>query len=212
MTKKIVIPGELVTEERKRLGDHVFVRDGKIYSDVLGLVEEDPKIASVVPLEGTYKPKLNDIIIGVIVSETFSGFMTDINSFYNSFLSKEKVNEPLRPGSIISAKIVRVNEVNEADLDDVRVFYGGEIISLSPVKVPRVIGKNGSMLEVLKKGTNTNFIVGRNGRIWAKGGNMELLAQAIEKIAREAHQSNLTNKITEFLAQQRNVLMNNNAK
>ena len=171
MTKKIVVPGELVTTERKNLGEHVFVRNGKIYSDVIGLVEDDSKIANVVPLEGCYKPKVNDTVIGVVSAETFSGLLVDINSFYPSYLSKEAVREPLKPSSIVYGKIISVNELNETKLDEVRVFYGGQIITVSPVKVPRLIGKNGSMIEVLKKGTNTNLMIGRNGFIWAKGGN-----------------------------------------
>lgn len=92
-----------------------------------------------------------------------------------------------------------MNEINEADLDDVRVFYGGEIIDVLAVKIPRVIGKQGSMLDTLKQGTNSNMIVGRNGRIWIKGGNLELAVRAIKKIEAEAHLSNLTNSIEEFL-------------
>ncbi|MFH1544852.1 MAG: exosome complex protein Rrp4 [archaeon] len=203
MTKKIVVPGELVTTERKNLGEHVFVRNGKIYSDVIGLVEDDSKIANVVPLEGCYKPKVNDTVIGVVSAETFSGLLVDINSFYPSYLSKEAVREPLKPSSIVYGKIFSVDELNEAKMDEVRVFYGGQIITVSPVKVPRLIGKNGSMIEVLKKGTNTNFMIGRNGFIWAKGGNIDLFVKAVKKIEREAHLSNLTNKMTDFLAKNR---------
>jgi exosome complex component RRP4 len=96
-----------------------------------------------------------------------------------------------------------VNELNEADVSEPRVFYGGEVFSMSPVKVPRVIGKNGSMLDVLRRGTNCNFIVGRNGRIWAKGGNTKLLFKAIKKIENESHLPNLTNRIAEFLSKEK---------
>jgi exosome complex component RRP4 len=93
--------------------------------------------------------------------------------------------------------------LNEVDLARPRIFFGGEIISVSPVKVPRIIGKNGSMLEVLKKGTGSNVMVGRNGRIWVKGGNIPLLVKAIEKIETEAHLNNLTNRVGEFLDAER---------
>ncbi|MDD5148400.1 MAG: exosome complex protein Rrp4 [Candidatus ainarchaeum sp.] len=199
MKKRIVIPGELVSEERKKVGPHVFVENGKIYSDSLGLIYNDSQDASVVALHGKYVPQRDDLIIGVVVQETFGGYIVDINSFYFSFVSKEFIRDRLQRGSIISAKIMSVNEINEAELGQVRFFFGGEIINISPVKVPRVIGKNASMMEALKLGTGANIMVGRNGRIWAKGGNTQLLAEAIKKIEAESHLSNLTNKIEAFL-------------
>jgi len=199
--KRIVVPGEIVTEERKRLGEHTFLRDGKIYSDCVGIAEEDPKIASVVPLEGSYKPKINDIIIGIILSEEYAGYTVDINSFSRCFLLKEGIRDALKPTTVVSARISKVNELNEADLTDSRPFFGGEIICVSSVKIPRIIGKNGSMLEVLKKGTGSVIVVGRNGRIWAKGGDIGLLVRAIEKIEREAHMEHLTNAMADFLSE-----------
>ncbi len=201
--KKIVVPGEVITEQRKRTGEHAYSSSGKIYSDVIGITDNESMTASVVPLKGFYVPKTGDIVIGLVVSELFSGFLVDIGSFSLSFMSKDGVREPLKKKSIVSVKILRVNEVNDADLSEPRVFYGGEILNISPVKIPRVIGKNGSMLEVLKRGTNCNIMVGRNGRIWAKGGNVELLLKAIKIIEEEAHLPNLTNKITEFLSKQK---------
>ncbi len=199
LRKKIVVPGELVTEERKRVGAHVFVENGKVYSDCLGIAYPDSETAAVIPLHGKYVPKRNDLIVGVIVSETFAGYIVDINSFYYSFVPKEMLREPLKKGSIISAKIVDVNEINEADLDDVRVFYGGEIVDMLSVKVPRVIGKEGSMLAIIKHWSRSNLAVGRNGRIWIKGGDVGLAVKAIKKIEAEAHMSNLTNTIEDFL-------------
>lgn len=199
MEKKIVVPGELVTEQRKRLGTHVYIREGRIYSDVLGLVHDDNDVASVVPLEGKYMPQVGDVIVGVIASEKFSGYVVDINSPYMSFVSKDSLREVLKPGAVISAKVSSVNELREAELDNARVFYGGEIVEISPVKVPRVIGRNGSMLDILKQGTGSSMLVGRNGWIWAKDGNTKLLAASLRKIEAEAHLDNLTHNMAEFL-------------
>jgi len=203
--KRIVVPGELVTDQRKKAGEHVFASDGKFYSDVVGITSNDSLIASVVPLKGFYVPKMDDVVIGLVVNELFSGFLVDINSFQLAFMSKERIREPLKRGSVVSGRITRVNELNEAEVSDPRVFYGGEIFSISPTKIPRVIGKNASMLDNLRRGTNCNFIVGRNGRIWAKGKSVDLLFKAIQKIEEEAHTSNLTNKIADFLAKENNI-------
>lgn len=202
MEKKIVIPGELITEERRRLGEHVYLKDGKVYGDILGIAETDEQTASVIPLKGKYMPKPGDLIVGIISGDVFSGYHVDINSFYSAFISKKELRDIIKVGTVVTAKIEDVNEVNDVDLSNVRVFYGGEILSVSPVKVPRMIGKNGSMLEVLKKGTACNLLVGRNGRIWVKGGNYDLLVKAIAKIEAEAHLSNLTNKMTLYLEEE----------
>ncbi len=199
MSKRIVVPGELVTEERKKLGSHVFVREGKIYSECLGLVNDESDFASVVQLEGKYMPTVGDIVIGIISGEKFSIYEVDINSFYPAMIMKRELREVLKPGTIISAKIAKVNEMNEVELMQPRMFFGGEIIEISAVKIPRVIGREGSMLNTLRDGTGTNLMVGKNGRIWVKGGNVDLLKKAVSKISREAHMDNLTNRVTEFL-------------
>ncbi len=45
----------------------------------------------------------------------------------------------------------------------------GSVIDISHVKIPRVIGRNGSMISMLKKELNVSIFVGQNGRIWLKG-------------------------------------------
>lgn len=201
MPKEIVVPGELVTEERKKLGAHVYVRDGKVYADCLGLVDPSRDYAAVVPLEGAYVPHQDDIVVGVVVSETFGSYSIDIDTSHPAVIPKSTMRE--RDGfameSIISARILNVSETGVAELAGARAFFGGGLISVSAVKVPRIIGRNGSMLEVLKRGTGCTIMVGRNGRVWAKDGNTALLIKALEKIQREAHTENLTQNMTEFL-------------
>jgi len=203
MEGKLVIPGELIADKRMKLGPHVFVENGKIYSDVVGLAKIDRGIARVVPLQGKYMPKAGDVVIGIVVSEEYSYYIIDINSFYYSFVPKEEIRIPLRKGTIVSAKIVKVDEINAATLSNIRVFRGGEVLTISPVKVPRVIGKNASMLNLLKRGTACSLMVGMNGRIWAKGGNIELLKKALAKIERESHLSNLTLRIQKMLEKEK---------
>lgn len=199
MPKRIVVPGELVTTERKRLGENVYLKEGSIIATVVGLVSETDTTVSVVQLEGKYVPQEGDVVLGVVTDEKFSGYVVDIASFYPSYISKREISEMIKDHSIVSVKVGRVNEINEVELIGPRVFFGGEMFEVTPVKVPRVIGKDGSMLNVLKAGTGSTIVVGRNGRIWAKGGNIELLKEAVAKIDREAHLENLTNRITEFL-------------
>ncbi|MDO8428780.1 MAG: exosome complex protein Rrp4 [Candidatus Diapherotrites archaeon] len=198
MSKRLVVPGELVSEEAKRTGDYVYSQNGKIYAACVGLVNDESPVADVVPLRGKYIPKINDIVIGIVKKEEFSGFMIDIAAFYPSFLSKKEFRYSLRPGEVVSVRIEDIDETHEAKISDVRTQQGGTVLTITPVKVPRLIGKSGSMLEVIKKGTQSLIVVGRNGRIWVKGGDINLLKKAIEKIENEAHLSNLTQKMEQF--------------
>jgi len=203
MGKKIVVPGELVSSERKRLGSHVFLREGKIYSETLGFVQETDVTASVVPLEGVYMPQVGDVVVGIVSGEKFSVFEVNINSFLPSYVSKKEMREHLQPYSFVSGKIMKVSELNEVDLGYIRVLFGGEVFGISPVKVPRVIGRNGSMLEVLKTGTGCSFFVGRNGKIWVKGGNVELLKKSIKMIESKAHEEELTKTMGDYLEKEK---------
>ena len=115
MPRTIVTPGELITSERKKLGSNVHMHEGRIYSTCIGLVEEGTDFINVIPLEGRYRPMIDDLVVGIVTSERFGGYGTDINSYYPAYISRKEVDESLRPGSIISAKIAKVNEISGAD-------------------------------------------------------------------------------------------------
>ena len=81
---------------------------------------------------------------------------------------------------------------------------GGRIVRVNANKVPRIIGKQGSMVSMIKQSTNCRILVGQNGVVWVKGDepSKELLAvQTIKKIECEAHIPGLTDNIKSFLEQ-----------
>lgn len=196
--KKVVIPGELISAERKRLGGNVYVANGKIYSKVLGISDDSDEKASVVPLEGRYFPQQDDVVIGVVSRAIFAGYNININSFVESFIPKSAIRDELKVGDLVSAKVEYVNELREADLGFARRMYGGEVIEVTPVRTPRLIGKSGSMLELLKQGTGCDIIIGKNGRVWARNGNIELLKKIVLFINDNSFKSNLTSAVEEF--------------
>ncbi|MEK6959330.1 MAG: KH domain-containing protein [archaeon] len=198
MSKKVVVPGDLVSAERKRLGSNVFVSDGKVYSKVLGISDDEGEVASVVALEGKYNPQVQDTIVGVVGRVVFAGYGININSYTESFMPKSSFREELKVGDIIVATINYVNELKEADLEYAKKMYGGEIIEVTPVRTPRLIGKNGSMLELIRRGTGTEIIIGKNGRVWTRGGNIPLLKKVVKFIEENSYKSNLTNTIEAF--------------
>jgi exosome complex component RRP4 len=197
--KKIVIPGEVLYGERKKLGNNVFVSDGKIYSRVLGIVDTENESATVVPLEGPYVPRREDSVVGVVTRENFAGYGVNINSFNECFIPKSAMRVPLRLGEIIFAKVSNVNELKEADLSFPKKMTGGEVIKVNPVRSPRLIGKSGSMLDLLSQGTGCELFIGKNGRLWARNGNMELLKRVVKFIEENSYKSNLTNAVEVLL-------------
>jgi len=66
--------------------------------------------------------------------------------------------------------------------------------------VPRVIGKEASMINLIKKKTNTVIYVGTNGYVYiGSQGNVSKAIEALNMIVRRSHLSGLTDTITEFL-------------
>jgi exosome complex component RRP4 len=197
--KTIVIPGELLSDERKRLGANVYVLDGKIYSKVLGITDKETDRSDVVALKGTYMPRRDDTVIGVVTRVVFAGYELDINSFASTFIPRKAMRQEAKLGDVIVAKVDKVDEQGEANLSYPKILYNGEIIEVTPVRSPRLIGKNGSMLDVLTNGTECEIFIGKNGRVWARDGDIKLLKKAVRFIDENSYKNNLTNAVEELL-------------
>ncbi|MEM2924701.1 MAG: exosome complex RNA-binding protein Rrp4 [Methanocellales archaeon] len=211
--RSIVIPGDLLSEDPKQAGEGTYIERGKVYSALYGLIEKRDKIR-VIPLTGKYIPSKGDVVIGKIVDITFSNWIVDINSPYEALLHiseyPEKVDQSnmdryIKVGDLIIAKVVDVDATMKIELsmrdDRSRVLKHGRIIDISHTKVPRVIGRNGSMISMLKKELNCSIFIGQNGRIWIRGEDemVDLATKAILKIEKEAHTAGLTDRIKEYI-------------
>ncbi|MEM4180870.1 MAG: KH domain-containing protein, partial [Nitrososphaerota archaeon] len=78
----------------------------------------------------------------------------------------------------------------------------GLLIRISPVKIPRIIGKRGSMLNTLTSESGCKLYVGRNGLIAIIGDSPEkelAVASAIRMIEEETHIPGLTERVTSHL-------------
>lgn len=197
---RVVVPGEKLSDSPRPV-QFGFVDGGKTYSSILGLYDESE--GRLVPLEGCYLPVLDDYLVGVVKEVKFSGYNVDINSPYAGFLSSKEMRDEFELGDVIYAKVKEVDEVKNIDLTDARKLQGGEIVEVLSVKIPRIIGKKSSMITMLMDATKSEILVGRNGRVWVKGGNSALAAAAVLKIAKEAHLPGLTERMSEFLKSQR---------
>lgn len=215
--KEISVPGETLAIGMDTLPGAGTYREGeKIVANRLGLVMIDGRTIKLIPLSGRYIPKTGDTIICKVIDVSFSGWRLDTNSAYSAMMSlKDATSEFIARGAnltqyydlgdYIVCKIVNVTSQKLIDVSmkgpGLRKLKGGRIIEVDPNKVPRIIGKQGSMVIMIKDATRCNITVGQNGLIWIDGEPMsELLAiQTIRKIEKESHLSGLTDKIKEFL-------------
>lgn len=213
---KVVIPGDFISEEVNRAGEGTYVEDGKVYAMNYGVVKDKENI-NVVALSGKYMPINGDVVIGRIAEISFPYWIVDIASPYEARLHtsefagarRERIefgdmNSYLKLDDLVVAKIMSVNMLMRIDLalrDDFKISGTGRLVEVSHTKVPRIIGRNGSMIKMLKDKCNCFIFIAKNGRIWIKGrdDDMNLALEAISKIVHEAHTSGLTDRITNFL-------------
>ena len=207
--KDLVVPGELLAEDDYYSGRGTFEDDGKICSKLLGLVSLRNKKISVIPLKSKYLPKKGDVVIGKIDDVRFSMWGVDINSPYSGILpasevfgrEKKELSRVFDIGDVLFLRIVDVDEVKKVKLGlkgrGMGKFKGGVIVDIAPTKVPRLIGKKGSMINMIKDKTGCKIVVGQNGLVWVKGNeDMEQIVKNIIKlIEKEAHTSGLTDRI-----------------
>ena len=207
--KDLVVPGELLAEDDYYSGRGTFEEDGKICSKLLGLVSLRNKKISVIPLKSKYLPKKGDVVIGKIDDVRFSMWGVDINSPYSGILpasevfgrEKKELSRVFDIGDVLFLRIVDVDEVKKVKLGlkgrGMGKFKGGVIVDIAPTKVPRLIGKKGSMINMIKDKTGCKIVVGQNGLVWVKGNeDMEqIVKNVIKLIEKEAHTSGLTDRI-----------------
>jgi len=193
---KLVIPGDLLLNKPVR-NPYTYIKDEKTFAAVVGMFDEQQ--SKFMPIKASYLPSLRDSVIGMIEEEKPIGYGVNLFSPYHGLLSSKSLRTTFNVGDIILAEVFEISEVKDIWLSRPMKLVGGEIIDVSPTKISRVIGKHSSMLNVLKAGTGSNILVGKNGLIWIKGGDVPKAIDAIQKIVREAHTSGLTDRIMNYL-------------
>ena len=213
-----VIPGEVITTGSYRSEQNTFAEGEKIISSIIGLSDIRDGSVRVIPLTGGYLPKDDDLVIGKIVSHSAMSWQVDINSCYEGMLPASDVfgrdfsshsddlTSKLDNGDLIAARIVNSDKTRDPLLTisgrELGKIDSGELMHLSPSKVPRLIGIRGSMIQMIESATNANVTIGQNGLIVIACDDSNGLIKAInavELIEEQAHVANLTDKINEML-------------
>tara|TARA_Y100000034_G_C6789703_1_gene353500 strand:+ start:34 stop:708 length:675 start_codon:yes stop_codon:yes gene_type:complete len=211
--RKIVIPGEIVEKGDFLPGEGTQKVGEEIIALRYGLAEISDNLVKIIPLSGTYKARRGNVVIGKVEEITFNGWVINIGAADRAFLSlmevpryvdKNALDEVLEIGDMMVGKVWAVNK-RGTDLSiksrGLGKIDGGIIIEINPNKVPRIIGKEGSMIKLIKDETGCNIQVGQNGLIWIKGDKVEqelFAKKAINFIVERSFISGLTEEVTKW--------------
>lgn len=225
-SRELVTPGELLAEGDYNAGRNTYREGDKIFSSLLGLVGYTGKNVYVVGLKGGYIPAVGDLVVGKVIDTRLNGWIVDISAPYQAMLftsdtlgrffnpRKDNMLSFLDVGDLMLAKVSAFDRTRDPVLTIKENGLGkisqGHIIKIMPSKIPRVIGKKGSMISMLKRETDCLITIGQNGLVLVSGKKPELEAlaiQAIRMIEREAHTIGLTDRISDFLKKEKEKVM-----
>jgi exosome complex component RRP4 len=212
--RQLVLPGDAVGDKRSIPGPGTKKVGDRIVATSAGLLQAMGEKVSVLPLNGAYDPRPGDQVVGIITEANTGNWIVDIKAPWLAPLHVSEVpwrvdfgetTAYLKAGDAILCKVLFVDEQKKVQVTlkdrNLMKLEGGELMEVSPVKVARVIGKNGSMLNLIKGYVECWLHVGQNGRIWLNGDPAEVLAakKVIQTIADEAHLPGLTERVTAML-------------
>ena len=216
--RKYVIPGDVITSGPYRPEQNVILDGERIIATAVGISEIYDDTVRVISLTGKYIPKINDLVIGKVLSHSSLSWELDINSSYVGFLPAadvfgrdfsahaDELNSKLKKGDLVVARIANSDRSRDPLLTisdrELGKIESGELVKISPSKVPRLIGKRGTMIQTIEMATGAIITIGQNGWIVVSCENSDGLLKAIKAIQmveEQAHIANLTDKVKSML-------------
>jgi exosome complex component RRP4 len=215
--RKQVIPGDVITRGNRRYGPYIEKVGDELIALRVGLAEIGREEVKLNPMTGPYLPRSEDQVIGKVVDINGFGWVVDINSCFDGFLpasfvfgrdfspATHDLSSKFKVGDIIGCRIESFERSRDPQLSIRGEGYGridsGEIVKISPTKVPRLIGRRGAMINLISERTGCDVQVGQNGIIVINGNpeGIVKVAQAIKMIEKETHAADLMSKVDGFL-------------
>ncbi|MGC8974579.1 MAG: exosome complex RNA-binding protein Rrp4 [Thermoprotei archaeon] len=218
----LVAPGDKLAEGDYRIltPTTAYKVGNSYYSLVVGLLElnTQEKSLKVIPLKGSYYPRVGDVVVGIVSDVGLTSWELDIRAPFPGVLyavdylgrainpSKENLKDFLDVGDVVVGKIEVFDRTRNPVISTKGKEFGkvvnGALAEINPVKVPRLIGKKGSMQSLIESETNCKLVIGNNGRILILCEDKQyedIVVRAIRKIELEAHISGLTDRVREFI-------------
>ncbi len=217
LKRRFVIPGEVVAHGSLRAETNVMRVGDKIVSTRVGMAEIAHDAVRVVPLSGPYIPRIDDLVVGKVIDYSAFSWEVDMNSCFFGVLpaqsvfgrdyspAKDSLTDRLAVGDTIAAKVIAFDRTRDPLLSISGPGLGriprGQTVKISPAKVPRLIGKKGSMIRSIESGTNCRMLIGQNGVVVVVGAPDDILRAitAVNLVEDQAHSPDLTEKVQGLL-------------
>jgi exosome complex component RRP4 len=211
---QFVLPGDVIVTGDYRPEQNVILEGNRLMSTAIGFSEIKDDLVTVTPLAGLYTPKTDDLVIGKIVSHNALSWEVDINSYYSGILtasdifgkdyssSRDDLSLKLKTGDIILARIANVGSRDPLITiigENLGKIDSGEVVKISPAKIPRFTG---SVIQTIEASTNATITVGQNGLIVLKCDNstgLKKVIASVKMIGIAQHDANLEEKIQNIL-------------
>ena len=217
---QFVLPGDIIVTGHYTPEQNVIIDGDRVIATTVGFSEIKDSNVGVMSLTGFYIPKTDDLVIGKVISYSALSWEIDINSYYSAILpasdifgrdftsSRDDLSLKLDKGDLIAARIVNTGSrepLITISGQDLGKIDSGELVKISPSKVPRLIGKQGSMIQAIEGATNSSITIGQNGLIILNNNNnsgLERATRAIKMIEINLYEPNLEEKIQNLLDDQ----------
>lgn len=215
--RKYVIPGEVVARGNVRADLNVMRFNDQLIATRVGMAEIGHDVVRVIPLSGPYIPRIDDLVVGKIIDYSAFAWEADINSCFFGILpaasvfgrdyspAKDSLTDKLKVGDMIAARVIAFDRTRDPLLSISGPGLGriprGQVAKISPSKVPRLIGKKGSMIKTVEAGTKSRMLIGQNGVVVIVGSPDDTVRaiRAINLVEEEAHSPDLTEKVQSLL-------------
>jgi exosome complex component RRP4 len=216
--RTLVLPGEEIPAQGLRPGSGTYRVNGRVYASVLGLLSRKPPIVRIIPLSGRYIPKPQDTVIGTVTDVQGTFWLLDIGAPRWTPLHMTgtpwkidfgETEQYLRVGDAVVVQVESIEATGRIGVtmlgEGLGKLEGGTIVEIAPARVPRVIGRSGSMIQTITRLTECKVAVGQNGRIWIDGPDEGILRvrECLRMIEEEGQRPGLTERIHAYLESHR---------
>ncbi|MBI2674976.1 MAG: hypothetical protein HYX24_00840 [Candidatus Aenigmarchaeota archaeon] len=213
--RDFVVPGDEILKSMDYLPGRNTYREGEsIHAKKLGLTSVSGRVVSVIPLNSVYIPKAGDMVVARVIDIQSNGWVLYVSPICNAFLSLSGVRQYIDTNRMSLASVYSINNllytnisaVNQLDsvyvtMQDpkARKLDDGRLININPAKIPRIIGKEGSMITMIKNKSGCRICIGQNGIVWIQGREAEAVIEILRLIESQPYAEGLTDKVAKML-------------
>ena len=216
----LVLPGDEIAAGGLKPGPGTYRTGGRVYANVLGLLQRRPPVVRVLPLSGRYVPKPGDVVVGTVADVQTTFWLLDIAAPRWAPLhvsgtpwkvEQGETAQYLRVGDSVVVAVESLENTGRIGVtmlgEGLGKLEGGALIPISAAKVPRVIGRGGSMIDSLSRLTGCKIVVGQNGRVWVDGPADGILRvrKALDMIDSDGQRPGLTERVQSYLRSTRSL-------